>query len=78
MLWLLPPISPVFGNMVEFIAALFVSFLARVFTYHFAHLEVCFFAMAISGLVWLLPGVPPRLSLMLSERLLICYYSRLL
>ncbi|CAM6036502.1 unnamed protein product [Sphagnum compactum] len=53
---LVPPISPVFGNMLEFISALFVSFLARVFSHHLPNLEVCFFAMAISGLVWLLPG----------------------
>ncbi|KAH9552829.1 hypothetical protein CY35_09G087400 [Sphagnum magellanicum] len=53
---LVPPISPVFGNMLEFISALFVSFLARVFSHHLPNLEVCFFAMAMSGLVWLLPG----------------------
>ncbi len=54
---LVPPISPVFGNMLEFISALFVSFLARVFSHHLPNLEVCFFAMAMSGLVWLLPGL---------------------
>jgi hypothetical protein len=34
-----------------------VSFLARVFSHHLPNLEVCFFAMAMSGLVWLLPGL---------------------
>jgi hypothetical protein len=34
-----------------------VSFLARVFAHHLPNLEVCFFAMAMSSLVWLLPGL---------------------
>lgn len=50
------PFFPVFGIVAEFASALVVSFLARVFTHYFHHLDVCFFAMAISGLIWLLPG----------------------
>lgn len=49
------PLFPVFGIVMEFAAALVVSF-ARIFTHYFQHLDTCFFAMAISGLVWLLPG----------------------
>ncbi|KAG0569507.1 hypothetical protein KC19_6G095600 [Ceratodon purpureus] len=55
-IFLLVPFFPVFGIVAEFSSALVVSFLARVFTHYFVHLDVCFFAMAISGLVWLLPG----------------------
>lgn len=55
-IYLLAPHVPVLRNVVEFVAALVVSFLARLFAFYLSQLDVCFFAMAISGLVWLLPG----------------------
>lgn len=56
LMFLSVPLFPVFGIVVEFAVALVVSFFARIFSHYFQHLDICFFAMAISGLVWLLPG----------------------
>ncbi|KAL2652223.1 hypothetical protein R1flu_020351 [Riccia fluitans] len=44
------------GDILEFVSAIFVSFTARLISEYFQHLGVCFFSMALSGLVWLLPG----------------------
>ncbi|KAL3699744.1 hypothetical protein R1sor_017766 [Riccia sorocarpa] len=40
----------------EFVSAIFVSFTARLISEYFQHLGVCFSSIALSALVWLLPG----------------------
>ncbi|XP_024384416.1 uncharacterized protein C7D4.12c [Physcomitrium patens] len=49
--------SNLYGSVFEFTAALVVSFLARTFQVYFKSYELCFFAMALSALVQLLPGL---------------------
>ncbi|KAG6548590.1 hypothetical protein Mapa_010079 [Marchantia paleacea] len=47
---------PALGSTLEFLSAIFVSFVARIISVYFKHLNVCYFSMALSGLTWLLPG----------------------
>lgn len=49
--------SGLYASVLEFTAALVVSFLARIFQVHFKSYELCYFAMALSALVQLLPGL---------------------
>lgn len=49
--------SSLYASVLEFTAALVVSFLARTFQVHFKSYELCYFAMALSSLVQLLPGL---------------------
>jgi uncharacterized membrane protein YjjP (DUF1212 family) len=49
--------SSLYASVLEFTAALVVSFLARIFQVQFKSYELCFFAMALSALVQLLPGL---------------------
>ena len=49
--------SNLYASVMEFTSALVVSFLARTFQVHFKSYELCFFAMALSALVQLLPGL---------------------
>lgn len=53
--------SSLFANCMEFIAALAVSFLARIFSIYFKSFQVCYYSMAISALVQLLPGTVRKL-----------------
>eukprot|EP00897_Mesotaenium_endlicherianum_P008150 jgi/Mesen1/7363/ME000381S06598 len=47
----------VVAQLVEFVTAVIVSFVARVLSVALAEQDLCFFAMALSSLVWLLPGL---------------------
>jgi uncharacterized membrane protein YjjP (DUF1212 family) len=49
--------SNLYASVLEFTAALVVSFLARTFQVHFKSYDLCYFAMALSSLVQLLPGL---------------------
>lgn len=49
--------STLYASVSEFTAALVVSFLARIFQVHFKSHELCYFAMALSALSQLLPGL---------------------
>ncbi|KAJ7539359.1 hypothetical protein O6H91_11G088800 [Diphasiastrum complanatum] len=49
--------SSLFANVLEFAAALFVSFLAKLFAIYLVDLKLCFSSMALSSLVQLLPGM---------------------
>lgn len=49
--------SNLYGSVLEFTSALAVSFLARTFQVHFKSYQLCYFAMALSALVQLLPGL---------------------
>lgn len=48
--------SSLFASVMEFTAALLVSFMARMFQVHLRAFHLCYFAMALSSLVQLLPG----------------------
>lgn len=49
--------SSLYASVLEFTSALVVSFLSRIFQVHFKSYELCYFAMALSALVQLLPGL---------------------
>jgi uncharacterized membrane protein YjjP (DUF1212 family) len=49
--------SSLFASVMEFTAALLVSFMARMFQVHLRAFHLCYFAMALSSLVQLLPGL---------------------
>ena len=49
--------SNLYGSVLEFTSALVVSFLARVYQVEFKQYNLCYFAMALSALVQLLPGL---------------------
>lgn len=49
--------SSLFASVLEFTSALVVSFLARALQVHLAEYHFCYFAMALSSLVQLLPGM---------------------
>eukprot|EP00850_Spirogloea_muscicola_P012067 SM000077S21541 [mRNA] locus=s77:41844:44466:- [translate_table: standard] len=49
--------SALFSSVIEFTSAFVVSFTARLITVHIPQLDTCYFAMALSSLVWLLPGL---------------------
>lgn len=49
--------SSLFASVMEFTAALLVSFMARMFQVHLRAFHLCYFAMALSSLVQLLPGM---------------------
>lgn len=48
--------SSLFASVMEFTAALLVSFMARMLQVHLRAFHLCYFAMALSSLVQLLPG----------------------
>eukprot|EP00898_Chlorokybus_atmophyticus_P001231 jgi/Chlat1/2108/Chrsp17S02705 len=49
--------SSQFSNVLEFITAMTVSFIAQLLMVYLPDLKLCFFAMALGSLVWLLPGL---------------------
>ncbi|XP_024530260.1 uncharacterized UPF0442 protein C7D4.12c isoform X1 [Selaginella moellendorffii] len=49
---------PLFASVMEFIVAVLVSFLARVFSIYLKKLKICVSSLALSALVELLPGMP--------------------
>eukprot|EP00249_Psilotum_nudum_P014056 c24640_g2_i1 orf=1307-2398(+) len=49
--------SSLFGSLIEFAAAVIVSFMARLLSVHLTQLKLCFSSIALSSLVQLLPGM---------------------
>lgn len=49
--------APVLAQVQEFIAAIVISFTSRALSWWLVDQNLCFFAMALASLVWLLPGL---------------------